>query len=214
MEWNEEVPYDNPENSEIQMVRSQDPVEFVLSRRMEVMPGTVWNYNGGTTQLLAAIIHKVSGMQVDDFARAHLFGQLGVTKFEWITFPNTDLPAAASGLRLRSRDMLKFGLLYHQRGKWDGRRIIDESWIEASFTSRIKRPGKGGYGYQFWTDSVEVNGTELQLVMAVGNGDQRIYFDRAHDLVVVTTAGNYNKWDLQNDTFALMKNFILPAVTN
>ena len=75
--WNEEVPYDNPENSEIRMIRSSNQVEFVLSQPMEFPPGQVWEYNGGTTQLLAAIIKKTTGKKVDQFANEYLFQPLG-----------------------------------------------------------------------------------------------------------------------------------------
>src|SRR5688572_6968066 len=114
--WNEDVPYDNPENSEIKMIRSANPVEYVLSQPMDLPPGKVWEYNGGTTQLLAAIIEKTTGKKIDAFANEYLFQPIGITTFEWVKYPGTDLPAAASGLRLRSRDLLNFGLLYSDKG--------------------------------------------------------------------------------------------------
>lgn len=103
LKWNEEVPYDNPENSEIKMINSTNPVEYVLSQPMDFPPGKVWQYNGGTTQLLAAIIEKTTGKKVDQFAKEYLFQPLGIEKFEWIKYPGTDMPAAASALRLTSR---------------------------------------------------------------------------------------------------------------
>ena len=110
--WNEEVPYDNPQNSEIRMIRSSNPVEYVLSQPLEFQPGVSWKYNGGTTQLLAAIIEKATGKKVDQFAKEYLFQPLDIKQFEWAKYPDTDQPAAASGLRLRPRDLVKFGLLY------------------------------------------------------------------------------------------------------
>src|SRR5688572_21599128 len=99
--WNEDVPYDNPENSEIKMILSPDPVGYVLSQPMAAPPGQVWKYNGGTTQLLAAILERTTGQSVDQFARDYLFKPLGITVFEWLKYPGTNMPAAASGLRLR-----------------------------------------------------------------------------------------------------------------
>ena len=122
LKWNEEVPYDNPENSEIKMINSTNPVEYVLSQPMDFPPGKVWQYNGGTTQLLAAIIEKTTGKKVDQFAKEYLFQPLGIEKFEWIKYPGTDMPAAASALRLTSRDLLKFGLLYNNSGTWNDKK--------------------------------------------------------------------------------------------
>jgi CubicO group peptidase (beta-lactamase class C family) len=210
--WNEDIPYDNPENSEIRMTNSPNQVEYVLSQPMEATPGKLWKYNGGTTQLLAAIIEKTTGKKVDQFASEYLFQPLGITRFEWIKYPGTDLPAAASGLRLRPIDLLKFGLMYNQEGVWQGKKIINSKWIEESFQSHVQRPGGGSYGYQFWLWQDTINNKPTPIVACVGNGDQRILIDKTNDLVVVTTAGNYNKWTIEKNVDALMKDYIYPAL--
>jgi CubicO group peptidase (beta-lactamase class C family) len=210
--WNEDLPYDNPENSEIRMISSSNPVEYVLNQPMDFPPGKVWEYNGGTTQLLAAIIEKATGKKVDEFARIYLFQPLGITNFEWIKYPGTDLPAAASGLRLRSRDLLKVGLLYNNRGTWNDNHIVAGKWIEESFQSHVQRSGGGSYGYQFWLWQDTIMNKPISIVACVGNGDQRIFLDRVQDLVVVITAGNYNKWNIEKDATALLKDYIYPAL--
>ena len=212
LKWNEEVPYDNPENSEIKMNRSADPIDFILSSPMITLPGKEWRYNGGTTQLLSIIIERATGKKVDEFAKEYLFRPLGIATFEWIKMPGTDNPAAASGLRLRSRDLLKFGILYHNKGKWNGKQIIPRDWIKQSFHTIIHRPvspnrakPNGGYGYQFWTFNDTIQTQPVYIVAAVGNGDQRIYFDEKNNLLVVITAGNYNIWTIQNNSYAILK---------
>ena len=209
--WNEDIPYDNPENSEIQMIRSKDAVEFVLSRPMEHAPGKVWKYNGGTTQLLASIIEKTTGQKVDAFARQNLFKPLAIKRFEWAKYPGTALPAAASGLRLSSRDLLKFGLLYFNDGQWIHEQIIPAKWVNESFQPHVNR-GTGKYGYQFWMWSDTIMNRPLQMVAAIGNGDQRLYFDKQHKLLIVITAGNYNKWDIKKNSYAILKDYIYPAL--
>ncbi|MEX0287628.1 MAG: serine hydrolase domain-containing protein, partial [Flavobacteriaceae bacterium] len=217
LEWNEDVPYTDPENSEIQMTSSPDPMEFVLSRPLEVGPGEVWKYNGGTTQLLAAIIKKTTDLSIADFANKNLFEPLGINEFEWTRFPGTDMPAAASGLRLRSRDLLKFGMLYAQNGKWNGKQLLSENWVTDSMKSYITfgRNNKVGYGYQFWIfdGNTIAEGEDHDIISAVGNGDQRIYLDKTNDLIVVVTAGNYNNWTIRKDSEALLSNFIYPSIS-
>jgi CubicO group peptidase (beta-lactamase class C family) len=209
--WNEDVPYDNPENSEIRMIRSGNPVEYVLSQPMEFPPGKVWKYNGGTTQLLAAIIEKTTGKKVDEFAREYLFQPLSISHFEWAKYPGTDLPAAASGLRLRSRDLLKFGLLYSYEGIWNGKQVVSKKWVDESIEPHVQRAG-GSYGYQFWLWHDTLMNRATFIVACVGNGDQRIFLDKTRELVVVVTAGNYNKWNIKNNAGALVKEYIYPAL--
>ncbi len=204
LKWNEEVPYDNPENSEIQMINSGDGIGFVLSRELVTEPGTVWKYNGGTTELLAELIQRVSGKDVHEFAKEFLFKPIGIKNSEWTISPSTNSPAAASGLRLTSRDMLKFGVLYHNEGKWGEEQIIQKKWIQESFRSSLDLPF-GGYGFQFWIFNVDIDDNLLKIPAAVGNGDQRIFFDQKNNLVVVTTSGNYNKWGIKNNASAVLK---------
>ena len=216
LEWNEDVPYDDPNNSEIQMTSSEDPMAFVLSRPLIEKPGSTWNYNGGTTQLLAAIIKKVSGMEIDKFANRYLFLPMEIDHYEWTKFPGTDLPAAASGLRLTSRDLLKFGLLYQQEGQWQGNQLISKEWIQNSTQAYINfgRNNNLGYGYQFWILNGIIMSERLDypIVAAFGNGNQRIYLDKKKELIVVITAGNYNLWRMEKDSEALMADFIYPAI--
>jgi len=214
LRWNEEVPYDNPENSEIRMIRSSNQVEYVLSQPLEFPPGQVWKYNGGTTQLLAGIIEKTTGKKIEQFAKEYLFQPLGITSFEWIKYNGTELAAAASGLRLRSRDLLKFGLLYYNNGQYKDTQIVSQKWVEESFRSHVQRPGSGSYGYQFWLWQDTINNRPLSMVACVGNGDQRILFDKTNDLLIVATAGNYNKWDIKKNVYALCKEYIYPALMN
>jgi CubicO group peptidase (beta-lactamase class C family) len=210
--WNEDVPYDNPENSEIRMILSPNPVGYVLSQPMEAPPGQVWKYNGGTTQLLAAILELTTGLPVDQFAREYLLKPLGITTFEWLKYPGTTMPAAASGLRLRSRDLLKFGLMYSNNGVWKGRQIVPAQWVKDSFQSHVKQGDSGFYGYQFWIWNDKVGNKPVRLVNCVGNGDQRIILDKENDLVVVITAGNYNKWKIKKNSAAMMREYIGPSM--
>lgn len=205
LKWNEDIPYDNPENSEIQMINSGDGIGYVLSRELEAKPGTVWRYNGGTTELLAELIKRVSGKNIHDFAKEFLFDPLGISKSEWTISPSTNSPAAASGLRLTSRDMLKFGILYLHDGKWGNQQVLPKEWVSESLRSQIARSEVGGYGYQFWVFNYTDQGEERIVPAAVGNGDQRIYIDKRNNFLMVTTAGNYNKWDIVNNASAILK---------
>jgi CubicO group peptidase (beta-lactamase class C family) len=175
LEWNEDIPYDNPENSEIQMINSGDGIGFVLSRDLVAKPGAVWNYNGGTSELLANIIQRVSGKNIHEFANEFLFKPLGIVKSEWTISPATDSPSAASGLRLTSRDLLKFGILYNNEGKWKSKQIIPKEWVTESLKSSISRSDGGGYGYQFWVFNVKVQGKTMTIPAAVGRGSTNIF---------------------------------------
>ena len=77
--------------------------------------------------------------------------------------------------------------------------------MKESFEAHTMRPDGGGYGYQFWILDYLINGETLHIPVAVGNGDQRIFFDLQNKMLVITTAGNYNQWDIENNASAVLK---------
>jgi CubicO group peptidase (beta-lactamase class C family) len=214
LRWNEDVPYNNPENSEIQMTKSDNPVKFILSQPIVIKPGTKWNYNGGAVQLLAYILEKATGKPLDQYANENLFIPLGIKSFYWHNFPGTKVAEAASGLRLRSRDALKFAIMYQQKGIWEGKQIVPAAWIEQSFNKSITISPELGYGYLFWKLYPPATYNVPDLTVSVGNGDERIFFDDKHKLIVLITAGNYNlpsNFFGKTNSLATLKDYIYPS---
>jgi CubicO group peptidase (beta-lactamase class C family) len=216
LDMNEMVPYADSPNTERQTNHSPDPIRFILSRQPINQPGTIWNYSGGCTELLGAIIKKVSGMTVDEYAAEYIFKPLGVRDFSWVRLPSTQTrkgdPAAASGLRLTSRDMMKFGLLYVNEGKWKNKQIISSDWVGRTlqfYTTAVEDP-KTYYGYQFWGADVTVNNSKINAYAAMGKGGQVILIIPALELVVVVTAGNYSTG--VDRSYDMIANEIYPAI--
>ena len=208
--WDENRPYSDPKNSEIRMARARDPYRFVLEQPVSSRPDIVWNYSGGSTQLLAGVVEKATGKPIEDFAREALFEPLGITDFEWVRMPNGYV-AAASGLRLRPRDMAKLGQLFLDGGEWNGRRIVSASWLQDSALPRVS----SSYGYQWWNGLSVVGEQVVERIEAKGLGGQRIFIVPSSDLVVVVTAGLYVKRGLDNEgeiTTGILDNYVLPSV--
>jgi CubicO group peptidase (beta-lactamase class C family) len=190
IEWNESrSPYHDPKNSEVMMSHSTDPYHFVLEQPVGAEAGRVWNYNGGGTQLLAGVLQRKTGKSLVEFANEVLFGPLGITKFEWTKMPANGELAAASGLRLRPRDMAKIGEIVLRKGIWNGHRVVSGSWVEQSI--RAGPDERTLYGYQWWIGSAAVGDQATSWIAGIGLGGQRIYIIPAYDLVVVITAGLY-----------------------
>jgi CubicO group peptidase (beta-lactamase class C family) len=70
-------------DSMFEMERSPDWVKFVLDRPMSSTPGDVFNYSNGNSHLLSAIITKLTGMSALEYAKAKLFGPLGINDVFW-----------------------------------------------------------------------------------------------------------------------------------
>ena len=216
--WNEDD-YTRPDNNEILMGNSSNPVAYMLSLPMANTPGKVFVYNGGATQLLAAIIQKATGLSLDNFANEYLFIPLGITVFEWGTTDGSDMPEAFTGLYLKSRDMLKFGLLYMNDGKWNTKQVVHAEWVKESIKPYIvaddgsdPRFGKSEYGFQWWILPDTIMNKPTKLFACIGNGGQRIFIDKENKLVVVFTGGNYDRPDTYLNPYKILNEFIYPAI--
>jgi CubicO group peptidase (beta-lactamase class C family) len=191
LEWHElDIPYTSAANSEIRMELAGDPYRFALEQPVVAPPGEIWNYNSGSTELIAAVLKKAAGKPVDDFAREMLFEPLGITDVEWPRYASGNA-IAGGALRLRPRDLTKIGQLVLQRGNWRGSRIVPASWIEAATRPQINGFGTDFYGYFFWLGRSLVDQHEIQWAAAVGLGGQRVFIVPELDLVLVMNAGLY-----------------------
>lgn len=186
--WDESGGYDRRGNDERGLLWRGDRGRYVFDRPLASAPGTRFNYNGGLTAVLGLLLEERTGMSLQEYARQKLFEPLGIRDWEW----GADLRGrtrASSGLRLRPRDMARFGRLLLDGGRWQGRQLVPATWVHAALAPCA--PG-GAYGYHWWSGSVWISGKEVGWNGALGNGGQRLFIVPALNLVVVTTAGEYN----------------------
>jgi CubicO group peptidase (beta-lactamase class C family) len=184
-------PYGDVRNSYTQMTSTSDWMKWGLDEPLVAEPGTVFNYSSANTHLFAGIIHKTSGVHADEFAREHLFAPLGIESYFWYAGDgHPTVSGAHGGLKLRPRDMAKFGYMYLSNGRWKGVQVVPQEWVRESFVPRIHVRGSTEYGYQWWIQRERLGGMEIQWFSARGYGEQYIALFPALDLVVVITAGN------------------------
>jgi CubicO group peptidase (beta-lactamase class C family) len=210
-EWNEDLPYSNPRNGERQMEAAADRYRFVLDRPLVAAPGDRWNYNGGATAVIAKLVSRGTGRPLLDFAQEHLFAPLGITAVDWIT-DLKDEPKAASGLRLRPRDLAKIGQLVLQRGRWGAQEVIPERWLQEATTAQAQPDPFRRYGYQWWLGGSPFGDAETPWVAGFGLGGQRLFMVPELEVVVVVTAGNYDKPGQGRLPLAILEQFVLPAL--
>ncbi len=209
-EWDEGLSYADPRNSEHAMELAEDRYRFVLDRPMMVAePGRRWIYNGGATALLGRLIAKGSGRSLCDYARERLFAPLGIADFDWVTGQDGEF-IAASGLRLRPRDLAKIGQLVVDAGFWNGKRIVPGQWLEQSFRTRAKVDEEVDYGYHWWLGPKSPRGR--RWVAGFGNGGQRLTVVPQLELLIVVMAGSYNQPDAWQLPVAVITEAVLPAL--
>ena len=198
--WDEQRPYSDPTNSEIAMERAPDRYRFVLDRPIVAAPGTRWIYSGGAVALIGALIARGTGMKLPEFARQALFQPLGIEQFGWAE-GSDGVASAASGLRLRPRDLLRIGNMVLAHGQWDDRQIVSQRWLDASFKPAIATSGGNLGNIQYGRLWYLGEGATPALpgprrwMAGFGNGGQRLWLMPDAGLAVAILCGNYNAPD-------------------
>jgi hypothetical protein len=152
----------NPDPTFSVTSRDSNWVKAFLALPIVHKPGTEFLYNTLGVYVLSAIVQKVTGEKVIDYLTPRLFQPLGIRGMDWEVSPQ-GINTGGWGLRLKTEDMAKVGQLYLQKGKWNGRQLLPQAWIEAAVTSRNDQgpewashtprdssDWRQGYGYLFW----------------------------------------------------------------
>ncbi len=163
-----------------EMFAADDLVEYFFSLPVDAEPGTRFDYSNLAYFMVTAIIEKSTGMDPVSYARENLFGPLGITDASWPINPD-DLGLGFAPMWMKPHDAAKLGLLYLQKGQWDGQQIIPADWVEESVfphafprnyvdildengekdaqgsrfawtSNKFMKPFADGYGYMWWLD--------------------------------------------------------------
>ena len=137
------------------MMCSHSPIKTFLSRPVVHTPGTHFLYDTGATFTLSAILQKLTGETLVDYLTPRLFEPLGISSATWESHP-VGINYGGMGLNITTEEIARFGLLYLQKGQWNGRRILPEGWVEEATCRQVSNGADPesdwtqGYGYQFW----------------------------------------------------------------
>jgi CubicO group peptidase (beta-lactamase class C family) len=172
--------------------------KFIKNIKIENEPGLKFDYNSGNTQLLGAVLEKsLKGKTISTYLKEKIWIPLEM-EFDasWsIDSKRNGMEKTFCCLNARARDFAKIGRLYLNKGKWNGKQIVSESWVEEStkIDASFGSSHYYQYQYQWWIPSS--NGD----FMAVGILGQYIYVNPKKDLIIVRMGKNEGKanwWEL------------------
>jgi len=163
-------------------------------------PGSFWYYNNWDFNALGTIFEKKTGLKIGQAFYERIAKPIGMQDFQ----PNDVFyfggPASIHPtyhFEITARDLARFGLLYLHHGRWNGKQIVPEAWVEKSShaSEMISSNGVnlGGYEYLWWIDYGGVHFPEVSLpgiYSARGAGAHYLFVIPTLDLVVVHRTDN------------------------
>lgn len=145
--------------AETKIANNAPTVKEFLALPVPHTPGTHFQYNTYGSYVLSAIVTKVTGQTSLEFLKPRLFEPLGIENPKWDASPEGP-SLGGYGLYLCTEDIAKFGQLYLQKGRWNGKQLLPEKWVEQATSRQVRNDEEGhskigidwtqGYGFQFW----------------------------------------------------------------
>lgn len=166
-------------------------------------PGTYWEYNDVRINRFSLSLLRLWQRPLPSVLKSEIMDPIGASDtWKWIPYNNAMvdvngkmMPSVSGGTRwggglwISTLDHARFGLLISRNGNWGGKQIISESWIKEATRApdAASPPGaRADYGYLWWLNTKsrwpDAPATSFS---AQGAGDNTIWIDPEHDLVVV-----------------------------
>jgi CubicO group peptidase (beta-lactamase class C family) len=169
------------------------------ARPLASAPGETFDYDNSLIPMLGAVLEKITGMPLPDYARRQLGAPLEMAE-----------PGYRYTLHLRTIDMAKLGQLFLQEGRWDGRQLLSPAYVAAA-----TRPQNAGgppvglqYGYMWWITPTEA---PRRTFMASGWAGQLVWVHPPLDLVVAVTSTTSPQSQERGQALQLVRNGVFAA---
>jgi len=153
LNWSEE--FANPMSDIIIAYYGNSLDSLIRGSQVEETPGKKWNYQCGNTLLLTDILEKATGKKVYDYAQEKLWIPLGSTNDAlWGKDSSSGTTKSFCCFYATPRDFAKLGLLVLNKGKFNGKQIVSEEYINIITTPskwlKYKNKNVDFYGLHVW----------------------------------------------------------------
>ena len=200
---------DSPGNEDAMQSQSAEPdwYRFTMDVPMERQPGEKALYCSAGINLVGAVLTAHLDAEVYQLFDELLARPLGIDRYHMNLDP-LGRGYLGGGIRLRPRDMLKFGEMMRNGGMWRGKRVLPADWVQASSAAHASIHEDQDYGYAWWRISLEVEGRTIESFYASGNGGQMLFVVPELRLSALFMGGNYGNFG----TWRAFRDEYLPSI--
>lgn len=186
LEWDESG--SNPLSHNAEAYYTWNLKRLINELEVEREPGVEFNYQSGNHQVVAFVLEEATGMSLSEYFSEKVWKKVGATtEGLWNLDDEDGHEKAFCCIYATPRDFARIGKLMLDSGKWDGQRVVSESYVKESLTpaNTIEEDGSENdkYGLSWWI--ANYNGTPFYY--ARGILGQYIVCVPKYDIVIVRT---------------------------
>ncbi|HLT34314.1 MAG TPA: serine hydrolase [Aquaticitalea sp.] len=158
-----------------------DLENVILGLKVVNEPGTAYKYASGDTQLLAMVIEKATRKKLYDYLSETFWKPLGSEHSTlWqVDSDDHDLVKAYCCIASNAKDFARYGKLFKDHGKWNGKQLLDSAFVAKSVTPRFSESPE--YGYGWWLK----NEGDKEFFMMRGHLGQYVIVEPDDNVIIV-----------------------------
>ncbi|TPQ34725.1 serine hydrolase domain-containing protein [Cupriavidus pinatubonensis] len=188
-----------------------DRLKVAASASVRVAPGKEFDYIDVNPVLVGATVSQVTGLPEQQYAEQRLFKPLGMQHYRWDGADGKGAVSGGWGLRLRSIDMARLGMLMLNQGRWNGQQVVPASWVARMTTPSGPAPD---YGFYCWINNIVKSEREFS---AMGYKGQFITVLPKQNAVVVMNSIMSTQGGLRDAAYLdlyrrMVNDYLLPAL--
>ncbi len=179
----------------------------VTTKTLWCSPGEGYSYATGSIHIASIVLRHVSGQELEDYVRKNLAQPLGWGRWGYGYKYAEDVThtPGGGGIALRATDMLRFGYLLLNEGRWNDRQIVPAEYVQHCSSESRFNP-HFPYSLQF-----KVNSTGLiadlpgDAYWKSGSGGHVLYVVPSLDLVVWKLGGRDGQYSTRDTGLPMPK---------
>ncbi|AUP79316.1 serine hydrolase domain-containing protein [Flavivirga eckloniae] len=172
-----------------------DLEKVMLGLKVVDEPGKAFKYSSGDTQMLAMVIEKATGKKMYDYLTESFWKPLGCENPTlWqVDSEGHDLVKAYCCIASNAKDFARFGKLYKDHGKWNGKQVLDSAFVAKSITPRFQESPV--YGYGWWLKNID----DKNFFMMRGHLGQYVIVEPTDNIIIVRLGHSKGKNNIDGD---------------
>ena len=190
-------------------------------------PGAKYAYWDAAMNQFANLLTHIAQEPLDEYFKNRIADPIGMKEKGWYWGDFGEVNGLkvvggagnrGNGVYISASEFARFGLLFLNRGNWDGKQLMSGNWIEQA--TRVQVPstmelgthwssiyGMGVYGYNWWVNGARTNGIRLwenapsDTYAASGYNNNKMIIIPEWDMVIVRLGLDANDVVITDDTW-------------
>ena len=192
-------------------------------------PGTKFMYWDEAMMQYGYTLTQIAGESLYTYLKRRILDPIGIKHFKWHRDETGKALNWTGGIEITASDLARFGLLYLNRGNWNGRQLISEWWVREATRVQVPatiphanpkstRHGSGVYGYHWFANGIKPDGERkwanapISTFARSGYNNNDLFVIPAWNMVIVRLGKDQREHEITDGEYNMFLKLIGDAI--